>query len=79
MSTIFRRFPDEATFEALLPAGAVAMGETFDKMPEGVEALSVIGADATGYLVNALGTVPSAWSPYVISPLPGTPVRIFGG
>lgn len=95
MSTIFLRFPDEATFEATLPPGFERQGETGSPLPDGVEAISIVGPISVGgewdeqgnvitpptrldgWHVNALGAVPEAWAPYVVTPT--SPQRVFGG
>lgn len=103
--TVFLRFPDRATFEALLPTGYQYAGETLYPLPDGITALSIIGTVYTGGTFNADGTVatapvakpgwhvnvlvaafdatnnpvlPAGWSPYLVTPDPATPVRIFG-
>jgi hypothetical protein len=93
-TTQYLRFPDAATFEATLPEGFERRGETGHPLPEGVEAISIIGAISRGgqwdeagnvvvapeilpgFHVNALGALPEAWAPYVVTP--GAPVRVFG-
>lgn len=51
MSTIYLRFPDRAAFLAGLPADSVLIGEQYDPLPAGIEALHVCGA-GTGRLVK---------------------------
>jgi hypothetical protein len=95
--TIFLRFPDEATFTALLPADFARAGETGGPLPQGLTAISIIGSIYTGgvwdedgsvvtpptlvpgFHVNALGELPPEWESYVLTPAPGSPVRVFGG
>jgi hypothetical protein len=83
--TLYLRFPDEATFRASLPADFIQYGETGSPLPEGVQAISIIGilytqedvpALISGWHVNVSGELPDAWKPYEISPT--TPSRIFG-
>lgn len=82
MSTIFLRFPDEATFKLLLPADFEQHGETGFPLPEGISAISIVGLiykDETpvpGWHVNALGVLPASWRQHEVTPV--TPNRVFG-
>lgn len=75
-TTIFLRFPDEATFLSLMPADFVANGETGSPLPDAITAISIIGTLLTGYHVNALA---AQWTPDVLDAdgnviTPGTPI-----
>jgi hypothetical protein len=83
-TTLYLRFPDEATFLATLPADFEQQGEAGYPLPEGVEAIRIVGPmyagdPATlvaGWHVNVLGSLPDAWKPYQIFPV--TPMGVFG-
>lgn len=57
MSTIFLNFPDQPTFEALLPIDFAYTGETVNPLPDGITALSIIGTVYSGGTYNADGSV----------------------
>jgi hypothetical protein len=65
MNTIFLRFPDEATFTALLPADFERAGETGSPLPDGITAISIIGSIYMGAEWDAEGNVvtPSTLAP----------------
>jgi hypothetical protein len=56
-ATIFLRFPDEATFIALLPAHFERAGETGSPLPQGITAISIIGSIYTGGAWDSDGNV----------------------
>ncbi len=64
-TTIFLRFPDEATFIASLPEGFACHGETGSPLPEGITHISIVGAiyiggqwDAEGVVIEAPTQLP---------------------
>lgn len=95
MSTIYLRFPDEATFLAMLPADFEQQGETGVPLPAGVEAISIVGTISEGGAWDEAGdvitppTVVPGWHVNMLGAVPEawaayvvvplTPVRVFGG
>ena len=95
MTTIFLRFPDEATFLATLPADFEQHGETGSPLPAGVEAISIVVTLSTGGAWDEAGnvitppTVLPGWHVNMLGAVPPewaayvvvptTPVRVFGG
>jgi hypothetical protein len=83
--TLYLRFPDEATFEATLPAGFEPQGETGSLLPEGVQAIRIIGPMYSGGTYDAQGNVITAptliagWHVNVLGTLPDAwkPYQIF--
>jgi hypothetical protein len=95
MSTRFIRFPDEAAFRAACAPSTECCGETVDPLPEGVQALSVVGPiyqggqeDEAGNVVVPPTRIPG-WHVNVLGEVPAawadfevhptTPSRVFGG
>jgi hypothetical protein len=92
--TLYLRFPDRATFEATLPAGFEPQGETGSPLPDGISALSIIGAMYDGGTFDAQGNVitpPSLVAGFHVNALgtlpdawkgyqvfPASPDRVFG-
>jgi hypothetical protein len=93
-TTLYLKFPDQKTFEALLPAGFERAGETVSPLPTGITALSIIGAVYTGGSYDTEGSVlvaPTLIPGYHVNALgtlpkewtqyaisPSTPNRVFG-
>lgn len=57
ITTLYLRFPDEATFRATLDASFVQHGETGSPLPEGVDAIRIVGALYEGGTFDADGNV----------------------
>jgi hypothetical protein len=92
--TLYLRFPDEASFEATLPAGFEPQGETGSPLPDGVQAIRIIGPMYSGGTYDEQGNVITAptliagWHVNVLGTLPDawkayeihpvTPSGVFG-
>jgi hypothetical protein len=92
--TLYLRFPDEATFRASLPADFIQYGETGSPLPDGVQAIRIIGPMYSGGTYDAQGnvitppTLVAGWHVNVLGTLPDawkayqihpvTPSGVFG-